>query len=302
MPEPTSPPLLRIAVEVPAQAAEVFSEALAGGEDTASVAAFEIEPGRWRIEALAAQSPDAADLAARLALAAAAAGVPEPTPSVEPLPAIDWLARNRESFRPVTVGPFQVRRPEHMPKPGALPLIIEAATAFGTGEHATTRGCLLALADVARRRAVRRVLDVGTGSGVLAIAAARLGARRIVATDIDPEAVRVARFHARLNGVASRMRLDVADGVRRAPRAPYDLILANILARPLHAMARDLAALLAPGGTIVLSGLLREQERQVAARYRSAGLPIARRYLMEGWSTLALRRRPARIGRPSEGT
>ncbi len=85
---------------------------------------------------------------------------------------------------------------------------------------------------------------------------------------------------------------------RRAPRAPYDLILANILARPLQAMARDLATLLAPGGTIVLSGLLREQERQVAARYRSAGLPIARRYLMEGWSTLALRRRPARIGRP----
>jgi len=296
VPEPAA--TLRLVLDVPEAAAELFAEALGGWEGAAAVAAFEAGPDAWRVEALLTRAPDGGALAARLALAAAAAGIVEPTPRLEPLPAADWLARNRESFRPLAIGPFQVRRPEHRARPGARAVLIEAATAFGTGEHATTKGCLLALAGAARRRRVGRVLDVGTGSGILAVAAARLGAAGILAIDIDPEAVRVARFHARLNGVEARVRLLTADGAGRAAVAaggPYDLILANILARPLMAMARDLARLLAPRGTLVLSGLLAHQAGPLAARYRAAGLALERRLVIDGWATLVLR---SRDGRP----
>jgi ribosomal protein L11 methyltransferase len=180
---------------------------------------------------------------------------------------------------------------------GRIGLLIDAATAFGTGEHATTRGCLLALDAIARNRRMARVLDMGTGTGVLAIAAAKAWRRRVVARDIDPESVRVAAHNARRNGVAHLVTVRRSAGYRDrlvARAAPYDLVLANILARPLSLMARDLGHVLGTGGIAVLSGLLPWQENMVLAAHRRQGLRLRQRIVIDGWSTLVLARgRPA---------
>jgi ribosomal protein L11 methyltransferase len=173
-------------------------------------------------------------------------------------------------------------------------LRLDAGLAFGSGEHASTRGCLMALERVAARRRPRRVLDLGTGSGILAIAAAKRLRVPVLATDLEPWSVRVAADNARLNGVAPLVRAVLADGWRNRvvrARAPYDLVFANILARPLCAMAGDLAAHLAPGGTAILAGLLGAQARMVLAAHRRAGLRLAARLDVAAWTTLVLCRR-----------
>jgi ribosomal protein L11 methyltransferase len=173
---------------------------------------------------------------------------------------------------------------------------IEAALAFGTGHHGTTRGCLLALdricKSLVRQYRRPRVLDLGTGSGVLAIAAARALHSRVLATDIDRNAVRVAQANARVNRVGAMVETVQADGVN-APRlfayAPFDLVFANILLRPLLRFAAPLRRLTAPGGRIVLSGILPEHANAAVAAYRP--LALEGRYDLEGWTTLVLRRR-----------
>ena len=175
---------------------------------------------------------------------------------------------------------------------GAVALEIDAAEAFGTGEHPSTSGCLLALDRLARRRRLSRPLDIGTGSGVLAIAAAKTLHRPVLASDIDCAALRVAARHVRRNGLAGRVRLVCAPGYRSRAlrRSKYDLVFANILARPLARMAPDLKRALAPGGVAVLSGLLRRQEPLVLSSHRSQRLSLERRLVIDGWSTLVLRR------------
>ena len=172
-------------------------------------------------------------------------------------------------------------------------LEIEAALAFGTGHHGTTRGCLLALADALKRRRPRRVLDVGTGTGILALAAAKALKRPIVAGDIDPEAVRVARDNAHLNGVAGLTTFYIAPGVRHPsanrPRR-FTLVTANILARPLKRLAPALAQVLASGGALILSGLLARDVPGVLSAYAAQGLALERRRDLDGWATLVLRR------------
>jgi ribosomal protein L11 methyltransferase len=174
---------------------------------------------------------------------------------------------------------------------GAIAIMIDAATAFGTGEHPSTRGCLLALEMLARRRRFRRPLDIGAGTGILAIAAAKRLHRRVAARDIDAEAVRLARGNARVNRVAARVRVHRGAGYggRDLAGSRYDLIFANILAWPLARMARDLARRLEPGGRAVLSGLLRRQEPIVLAAHRPLGIVLERRIVVKGWSTLVLR-------------
>ena len=156
---------------------------------------------------------------------------------------------------------------------GAIGIVLDAATAFGTGEHPSTRGCLMALEALARRRAIRHPLDIGTGTGILSIAAAKLLRRPVLASDIDPGSVAVARHNVARNGVARLVRVGRAAGYRGRAlrRRRYDLILSNILARPLALLAADLARHLAPGGRAVLSGLLRRQEPIVLAPHRGLG-------------------------------
>jgi len=205
---------------------------------------------------------------------------------------LDWLEETKRAFPPLWVGRFLVHG-SHWQRPvrdGAIALEIDAASAFGTGEHPSTSGCLLALDGLARRRRFRAPLDIGTGSGILAIAAARRLARRVRASDIDAESVRVARHHVRRNGLAATVRVECAPGFRsRSLKGRhYDLIFANILARPLAQMARDLSRAIAPGGIVILSGLLTRQEAYVLAAYRRCGLRLVRRITIGEWSTLIL--------------
>ena len=266
---------------------------------TGAVSAFETREAEgkrlalWRIEAYPRQSVLDAPTEIRLALAAAGAGGALLHIFEERLPERDWLAENRRDFPPQHIGRFFIHGSHwHGSAPAsAIVIEIDAATAFGTGEHPSTRGCLLALNQLARRRRFRRPLDIGTGSGILAIAAAKRLHRQVVAGDIDPEAVRVARHHARRNGLSGRVRFLRAAGYRSRAlrRHKYDLILANILARPLALMARDLKRAIAPGGVAVLAGLLRRQEPLVLAAHRAQRLSLVRRLVIEGWSTLVLR-------------
>ena len=259
-----------------------------------AVSAFEITAGEWKVEAYAPQPLLGPELAARLALTAASAGGELVEIGEERLAERDWLAENQLAFPPLRIGCFFVYGSHHRgPLPsGAIPILVDAATAFGTGEHPSTRGVLVALDRLARIRRFRRPLDIGTGTGILSVAAAKLLHGKIRASDIDARSVAVARHNVRRNGVAARVRIGVAPGYRgRGLRSRrYDLAMANILARPLALMARDLAGALKPGGRAVLSGLLRRQEPIVLAPHRGLGIVLERRVVIDGWSTLVLKR------------
>ena len=260
-----------------------------------AVSAFETAPEEWRIEAYRQSPLLDAELGAQLALAAAANGGTLAELHEEKLPARDWLAENQLSFPPLRVGRFFVYGSHHDGKvpAGAIGIAVDAATAFGTGEHPSTRGCLLALERLARRRKFHRPLDIGTGTGILSIAAAKLLHRKVLAGDIDPRAICVARHNAACNGVRGLVQSRNAPGYRDRliRRSRYDLILSNILARPLAVMAADLARRLAPRGRAVLSGLLRWQEPIVLAPHRGCGIVLDHRLVIDGWSTLVMRRR-----------
>ncbi len=239
--------------------------------------------------------PDRAEAAGLLAAAAAAAGVAAPAFEIAVLPELDWVAESQKALPPIRAGRFYVYG-SHVtgpPPPASIPILIDANAAFGTGRHESTRGCLIALTGLAKRRRFRRPLDMGCGSGVLAIAMAKLWPVAVMAADNDATALRVARENAWINGVASRLRCVASDGYRRAAlvrRAPFDLIVANILAEPLAAMANDLARHLAPGGVAVLSGLLADQERAVFAPHCGRGLRLEARIVLGDWATLVLGR------------
>lgn len=289
-----APALETVSVEVADVAVPAYEAALRGA--CGSIGLFRDETtGLWRIEGVKTrgEADDALDLA--LLLAAAASGVAAPLRRVA-TPAEGWLARTRAAFPEQRIGRRFALRGEHLRGPlaaGRITLILDAGMAFGSGEHGSTRGCLRALERVSWRRA-RRVLDLGCGSGVLAMAAARLLRCRVLASDIDPWSVRVARQNVARNALTDRIRCVRADGWRQRPvrgAGGFDLVFANILARPLCAMARDLAAGLAPGGITILSGLLATQARMVLAAHRRQGLSL-RFTLREGaWTTLVLQRR-----------
>ena len=281
-----------IRVEVPEPALEAYEAAL--GSVCATVGFFRDDAsGRWLVEGVRQVGGDDAALTGALALAAVLTGV-EAAPRRAPVPAEGWLARTHAAFPEQVIGRRFAIRGTHLTGPtlaGRITLTLDAALAFGSGEHGSTRGCLLALERAARRRP-RRVLDLGTGTGILAMAAARLLHRRVAAVDIDPWSVRVTRQNAKLNQLGPLARAWRADGWRdRRVRAgaPYDLVLANILARPLCLMARSLAAHLAPGGTAILAGLLATQARQVLAAHRRRGLRLEAMIHQGPWTTLVLR-------------
>lgn len=284
----------RVSVEVPAAIVETFANGL--DDLFLAITTSELEEdARWRIEGLTQGPPDQAGIAARLAILAAATGIDEPGALIEPVPDTDWLEHVYRGFPTLTIGRFFIHGSHHEErrKAGHVPLWIDAATAFGSGTHQSTEGCLRAIGDLARFCRPRRVLDMGCGSGILGIAAAKVWKRPVVAVDIDPEAARVTRFNAVRNGVRHWIRSAPSPGYRTrlvAAGRPYDLILSNILARPLARMAPDLARHLAPGGHAILAGLMTRQAAFVTTAHALAGLSLVRRYDLEGWTTLVLRR------------
>jgi ribosomal protein L11 methyltransferase len=213
----------------------------------------------------------------------------------EVLPDIDWIAKSLEGLKPVRAGRFLVHGSHDRDKvgPSDIAIEIEAGQAFGTGHHGTTAGCLETIEKVLVSRRVRNALDLGTGSGVLAIAVRKLRNIPVLATDIDPIAVRVARENVRSNGIASGVTLETAPGFHSTAfsrHGPFDLIIANILARPLIKMAPQLVAHLAPGGSVILSGILAEQRWKVLAAYNGAHLRHVRTIWRNGWVTIHLDR------------
>jgi len=267
--------------------ATFFDERL--GDDVA-VAAFESDERQWAVEITFSTSPDQNAIRELVETG----GLDPAGLRFSELSEKDWVAASLADLTPVRAGRFLVHGAHHR---GQFPLNlvgieIEAALAFGTGHHGTTRGCLQALDALLKRRRRLHLLDVGTGTGVLAIAAAKVLHSRVLTTDIDPVAVQVANANARHNGVGIFITNRVADGRRALPwRGPFDLILANILLGPLSRMAPQLVSRLAPGGSVVLSGLLPNQANAAVAAYRTQGLALVRRAVLENWVTLVMKRR-----------
>lgn len=285
-----------VSLIVPDEALEVYEAAL--GSVCETVGFFrDHATGIWRLEGVRALGAKENELTVALALAAAATGVTV-SATRAPTQADGWLERTRAAFPEQLIGRRFAIRGTHLtgaPAPGRITLILDAGVAFGSGEHASTRGCLMALEHLAARTRPLRILDLGTGSGILAMAAAKTLHRRVLATDIEPWSIRVTRENARLNLVHKLVRPILADGWRSASvrrSGPYDLVFGNILARPLRAMARDLARNLAPGGIAILAGLLRTQARDVLAAHRRAGLTLQRMIHLEPWTTIVVRKTP----------
>ncbi len=212
--------------------------------------------------------------------------------TVEALPEIDWVAESLKGLAPVVAGRFVVHGAhdrDHLPA-GAIGLEIEANQAFGTGHHPTTWGCLVALSRLSRLRRFRSVLDLGTGSGVLAIAHAKLTGTRVLASDIDPVSTRIALENAALNGVGRLVEGVTAEGFRhpRLASGRFDLVLANILAGPLKSLAPEIRARAMPGAVVILSGLLANQAAEVDAAFRAQGFRRREAFVREGWATLVL--------------
>ncbi len=278
--------MLNLAAHVPPFAAALAAQ---GG----AVSEFEHDGGpSWRLTAHYAAQPDRGSLTAVLAVAAASLAIEPPEIAIEPLAAVDWVAEYRRATPPVTIGRFFIR-PAHFdgPTPDSLdPIRLDAGLAFGTGEHATTQGCLLELERLAvEGLAVGKALDLGCGSAILAIAIARLWPDvPVTAADNDPAAVTTAAENLAGNGVAGRVTAIESDGYAGLGGGRFDLIAANILAGPLIAMAGALAAHLAPGGVAVLSGLLVDQADDVAAAHAAHGLGLFNRRDIGEWATLTL--------------
>ena len=270
---------------------DVLTEIFFDGD--AAVAAFEQPDGRWDVTLHFAEAPDQPFLRGIVANAAGAEIAERLV--FDSIEAKDWVKASLEDLVPVPAGRFVVHGSHDRDRvpPNKLAIEIEAALAFGTGHHGTTRGCLLLLDHILKGFRPRRVLDLGTGTGVLAIAAAKALHRAVLASDIDPPSVRVARENAVLNEVGNHVHAIRATGFAAqdfANRGPFDLVLANILANPLRQLAGPMTRHLAPGAQVILSGLLTHQAAAVIAAYRARGLVPLRHLRIEGWSSLLLRK------------
>ncbi|MCV0381926.1 MAG: 50S ribosomal protein L11 methyltransferase [Erythrobacter sp.] len=293
----------KMSAEMPRETAEaaLLAQELAPEWDPELVvSACEFDPERpdeWLFEAWLPREPDMED---RAAIEALFVGSP-PQFRTEKLPDSDWVVESQMRVQPIRAGRFHVRTPDYSKAPELVDFVIPASQAFGTGHHETTAGCL-AMLDLMRREGVvaRNIADIGTGTGLLAFAAMHLwpGAHA-TASDNDPVCLPVVEENARLNDVPlggrrGELAMIIAEGMDHPlleARAPFDLLIANILARPLIDLARDFADAVAPGGHVVLSGLLETQEPDVRRAYRRAGFRLARRHVRGDWSILWLRKR-----------
>ncbi len=295
---PTATFLWRIEFRVPSEAIPHFEEAL--WPDCMSVSAFvegdsDNPDADWRVEGFTGAEPDARAVALRLAKAARAFGIETPKARIHLVPPRDWAAENMADFPPVRVGRYFVHGShfEGCPPAGRVGIQLDAGAAFGTGEHASTAACLMALDGLAKKRRFLKPLDLGCGSGILALAIAKTWRVRVLASDIDPIAVDVTARNAGINGVGKLIRTTCGPGYRSPALArggPYDLIAANILAWPLAHMAGDLNRHLAPGGVAIVSGLLKRDGRRVIAAHRHFGLKLIDTITVDGWQTLLMAR------------
>ncbi|WP_269713645.1 50S ribosomal protein L11 methyltransferase [Caulobacter sp. NIBR2454] len=254
---------------------------------TYSILEEDEDRGIWRIDAFPTSDEEVEALKAQLAEFTGLKTV------VEALADADWLAMALSGLPPVRAGRFFVfgLHDKGRTSPNMVNLRIEAGAAFGTGHHGTTVGCLQAYDALLKAKRFEKVLDVGAGTGLLAIAAARTGSRVAVGTDIDKPSVRISKENAKVNRADARFVHASGLGHRLVrDSAPYDLVFANILARPLVSLAQDIKGALKPGGTVILSGLLRTQERFVKAAYLSRGFKVRRRIHRDAWATLVLQR------------
>jgi ribosomal protein L11 methyltransferase len=282
---------------------DLVAEGLAADELAVSLA--EIGPGAWRVTIYFEDTPDEKALR-KLVEAAAGSGAAKAL-RLEKVAAKDWVTESLAGLEPVRAGRFIVHGAHDRAKVplNRIGIEIEAALAFGTGHHGTTRGCLLALDRICKTQSNEplRIFDLGTGTGVLAIAAARAMRRHVLSSDIDGPSVQAARGNARLNRVGPLVEAIEADGVVSLRRhGPFDLIFANILLRPLQRFATPLTQLIAPGGRLILSGILNAQANAAMASYH--GLVLEHRIVIDGWTTLVLKKphRPGRVVRARSAT
>lgn len=283
--------MYQITAKGPRGAVETAWEALAWADPSPAdaVDAKEDTRGGWRLDAFAETLEEAEDCVAIIEEAS-----PDLTARIEEIVERDWVTLSLEGLPPVNAGPFVVVGSHALKasSPGKIAVLIEAGPAFGTGHHGTTLGCLLALSEVNRHRRPGRVLDLGTGSGVLAIAALKTGAELAFGTDIDRDSVFVCRDNAKKNHVSRFFGLQVRGAndpaIRRA--GPYDTVFANILMKPLIGLAPEIERLSAPGAVIILSGLLHHQAPPVRAAFEGHGMLFQKRIKCDGWSTLVFRK------------
>ena len=280
-------------VPLPRDQAQAVSDALeqAAWPESAAVSMSETDEARdlWAVEALYEIEP----LREEIDQALGFAGIDPVSVAIGPLPDTDWVRESLAGLAPVVAGRLFVHGShDRDTRPAtAISLEIDAGLAFCTGHHHTTRGCLLALQEALKTITPVNILDVGCGSGVLAIAAARLTRAPAIASDIDPEAVTVARANAELNGVSPLVRCIVAPGLGHMDirkTGPYGLVFANILAMPLVHLANDLSLAVAPGGRLILAGLTSYQARMVLAAYHARGMKCVHRIDLDGWAILTL--------------
>ncbi|MBC8012697.1 MAG: 50S ribosomal protein L11 methyltransferase [Methyloceanibacter sp.] len=285
-------------IEAQASPAERIARALEEALDPSPVAVglFDRGEGRFEVFAHYAEPPRHDALLALIAQAACGDGIGPLR--IEELPPADWVTLSQEKRGKVEAGRFLVHGSHDRGQLSRRRLAIEidAGQAFGTAHHASTRGCLVALDDQLKRLRPRSVIDIGTGTGILAIAAAKALGRCVTASDSDPLAVAIAADNARKNGVKPLVRVLRAPGFAhsRLSRVQADLVLANLLERVLHDLAPLFAQRVAPGGTAILSGLTETQARGIEARYRAHGFAIEKRIILDGWATLVITRRSAR--------
>ncbi len=261
------------------------------GEEDFAIATTEVDEKRDIWEASVYMMADEEEMVRDRVADALAEPFPDLTISREIIPDVDWIAKSLEGLKPVRAGRFIVHGSHDRDKvrENDVAIEIDAGQAFGTGHHGTTAGCLEVIDKVLRARPVKNALDLGTGSGVLAIAVRKVKKIPVLATDIDPVAVRVARENVKRNGIASGIRVETAPGFHSPAfreDGPFDLIIANILARPLMKMAPELGHHLAPGGSVILSGILAAQRWKVIAAYSGAGMRHLSTIWRNGWVTM----------------
>jgi ribosomal protein L11 methyltransferase len=284
--------MYQITARGPRASIEAAWDALAWTDPTPADAVDAKEDTRltWRLAAYA-DDATAADACAEIIRETS----PDLNPVVEALEDRDWVTLSLEGLPPVKAGRFIVAGSHALAatSPGKVDILIEAGPAFGTGHHGTTLGCLLGYEHVLRSGVPKTVLDVGTGSGVLAIAAIKTGAERAIGTEIDAQSVVVANDNAAKNNVGNKFRAyhtrSAANAIIQSA-APFDLVFANILAKPLIGLAPEIERLTEKGGHIILSGLLNRQEPLVSAAYTGRNLNLVKRIRKDGWSTLVFRK------------